>query len=77
MPSMLTTDCDNALIPTLDLLNLKSKNREVERPCAEKKLTTTERNTLLAIIGIMAKDGYRDDLSKPYPLAKEIQKAAD
>ncbi|SEQ22659.1 hypothetical protein [Nitrosomonas ureae] len=77
MPSMLTTDCDNALIPTLDLLNLKSKNRKIERSCVEKPLFTTERNSLLTIIGIMAKDGYGNDLSKPYSLAKEILKTAD
>ena len=32
---------------------------------------------MLTIIGLMAKDGYGNDLSKPYPLAKEIQEAAE
>lgn len=43
----------------------------------DKPLTTTERNTLLTIIGILAKKGYGFDLSKPYECAKEIQRDAD
>lgn len=36
-----------------------------------------ERNTLLTIIGVMAKDGYGHDLNRPYEAAKEIKEAAD
>lgn len=43
----------------------------------DKALATRERNTLLRIIGVMAKDGYGDDLSKPYSLAEIISKEAD
>lgn len=43
----------------------------------ERPLSTTERNSLLTIIGLIAKDGYGDDLSKPYLLAKEIKKTAE
>lgn len=68
----ISVDCNDALIPTEDLLNLSSKKVN-----SEKQLTTSERNTFLTIIGLMAKDGYKDDLKKPYPLAKEIQEAAD
>ena len=32
---------------------------------------------MLTIIGLMAKDGYRDDQTKPYALAKKIQIVAD
>jgi len=66
------TNCDHADIPAQDLLNLRSKKVELEKP-----LATTERNTLLTIIGLMAKDGYRDDLNKPYTLAADIRKAAE
>ncbi|WMJ09837.1 hypothetical protein [Nitrosomonas sp. sh817] len=66
------TNCDNADIPAQDLLNLRSKKVELEKP-----LATTERNTLLTIIGLMAKNGYGDDLSQPYQLAKKIQEAAE
>ncbi|SNX60623.1 hypothetical protein SAMN06296273_2089 [Nitrosomonas ureae] len=72
MPSMLTAECDNALIPAQDLLELRVKKSDLEKP-----LSTTERNSLLTIIGIMAKDGYRNDLIQPHALAKEIKKAAD
>ena len=70
---------ENALIPAQDLLDFRSKNKETEKSCtdSEKPLITTERNSLLTIIGLMAKNGYGNDLSKPYPLAKEIQKAAE
>lgn len=53
------------------------KITETEKKISEKPLLTNERNSLLTIIGLMAKDGYGNDLSKPYALAKEIQKAAD
>ena len=72
-------DTGEALIPTQDLLEFRSKSKETEklREDSEKPLSTTERNTLLTIIGVMAKDAYRDDLSQPYKFAKEIQKAAE
>lgn len=44
---------------------------------ADKPLSTTERNTLLTIIGVMAKKGYAADLSTPFVCAKEIQRDAD
>ncbi len=52
-----------------------SINGATER--ADKLLTTTERNTLLTILGIMARKGYGVDLSKPYECAKEIHRDAD
>lgn len=72
-------DTEEALIPTQDLLKFRSKNKETEKlgEDSEKPLATTERNSLLTIIGLMANDGYGNDLSKPYPLAKEIQEAAE
>jgi len=70
-------DTENALIPTLDLMELVSKNKEIYRLHADKPLSTTERNTLLTIIGLMAKDGYGDDLKKPFALAGEILKAGE
>lgn len=73
--SCITSNYDNALIPAEDLLNLSSAHKE--KPQTEKPLTTNERNSLLTIIGLMAKDGYRDDLSKPYSLASSIQSVAD
>lgn len=66
------TNCDNAEIPAKDLLELRVKKSDLEKP-----LSTTERNSLLTIIGIMAKDGYGGDLNKPYELAKEIHTAAE
>lgn len=44
---------------------------------AEKPISTTERKTLLTIIGIVVEKGYGRDLSKPYECATEIQKDAD
>lgn len=67
-----TSNCDNAVIPAKDLLKLMAKKGDIE-----KQFSTTERNTLLTIIGLMAKDGYRNDLNQPHALAKEIKKAAD
>lgn len=72
----ITVNTENALIPTLDLMDFVSKNKEINRLSADKPLSTMERNTLLTIIGLMAKDAYRDDLSKPYTLAGEILKTA-
>lgn len=66
-----TSNCDNAVIPAEDLLELRLKKPDLEKP-----LSTTERNSLLTIIGIMTKDGYGDNLNKPYEFAKEIQAAA-
>lgn len=77
MPSMLKVDCDNAVIPAEDQFNLSSKSSETARSCVEKPLSTTERNSLLTIIGVMANDGYRNNLSKPYEFAKEIEVAAE
>lgn len=68
----ITTNCDNAVIPAKDLLNLRPQKVDSKKP-----LTTNERNSFLTIIGLMAKDGYGNDLSKPYELAKEIQAAAE
>lgn len=65
------------VVRTEALRDFERKITETPEQGAEKPLSTTERNTLLTIIGTMAKDGYRDDLSKPYPLAKEIQEAAE
>lgn len=75
--SCITSNCDSAVIPAEDLLSFILKNKESERLRTEKKLSTKERNTLLTIIGLMAKDGYRDDQTKPYALAKKIQIVAD
>jgi hypothetical protein len=66
-----TSNCDKAVIPAKDLLELRIKKSDLEKP-----LSSTERNSLLTIIGIMAKDGYGNDLTKPYELAKEIHSAA-
>lgn len=72
-------DTEEALIPTQDLLDFRAKNKEIEKLAAdsEKPLSTKERNSLLIIIGLMAKDAYGDDLSKPYTLTKEIKAAAE
>ncbi len=67
----------DALIPTEDLLSCKTGNKKGNRVQAEKPLSTMERNTLLTIIGLMAKDGYRNDLSQPYLFAKELKKVAE
>ena len=67
-----TSNCDNEVIPAKDLLELRLKKPDLAKP-----LSTTERTSLLTLIGIMANDGYRDDLNKPYELAKEIQIAAE
>ena len=75
--SCITSNCDSAVIPAEDLLSFISKNKESERLRAEKKLSTRERNTLLTIIGLMAKGGYGDDLNHPYSLAKMILETAD
>lgn len=65
------------VVRTAALREFERKITETEEQVSEKPLSTTERNSLLTIIGLMAKDGYGDDLSKPYTLAKEIQKTAD
>jgi hypothetical protein len=65
------------VVRTEALRDFERKITETSEHGAERPLSTTERNTLLTIIGTMAKDGYGDDLSKQYPLAKEIQRAAD
>ncbi len=65
------------VIRTEALRNLERKAAEATEQGTEKKLSTTERNTLLTLIGVMAKDCYGNDLSKPYVTAKEIQKAAE
>ena len=57
--------------------DFERKLTETPKQDSGKPLSTTERNTLLTIIGIMAEDGYGNDLSKPYPLAKEILKAGE
>lgn len=67
----------HALIPTQDILSLNPSNQKNPRFLPEKLLNTTERNSFLTIIGLMAKNGYADDLSKPYSLAKEIVSAAE
>ncbi len=69
---------DSALVVRTDSLReFEQKITETPEEIIEKPLATTERNSLLTIIGLMAKDGYGNDLSKPYPLAKEIQQAAE
>lgn len=50
---------------------------KAQEQSAEKPLSTTERNSLLIFIGLIAKDDYKDDLNKPYTLANKILKAAD
>lgn len=65
------------VVRTAALREFERKITETEEQVSEKPLSTTERNSLLTIIGLMAKDGYRDDLSKPYSLAKELQKTAE
>lgn len=65
------------VVRTEALRDFERKITETPEQGAEKPFATTERNSLLTIIGLMAKDGYGNDLSKPYPLAKEIQEAAE
>jgi len=65
------------VVRTAALRDFERKLIETPKQDSEKPLTTTERNTLLTIICVMAKDGYGNDLSKPYPLAKEILKAGE
>jgi len=65
------------VVRTEALRDFERKITETPEQSVEKPLSTTERNSLLTIIGLMAKDGYGDDLSKPYSLAKEIRKAAE
>lgn len=65
------------VIRTEALRDFERKVTETPEQGVEKPISTTERNSLLTIIGLMAKDGYGNDLSKPYPLAKEIQEAAE
>lgn len=65
------------VVRTAALREFERKITETTEQVSEKPLSTTERNSLLTIIGLMAKDGYGNDLSKPYSLAKEIQKSAD
>jgi len=65
------------VVRTEALRKLEQKGTEAPEQGTEKTLSTTERNTLLTVIGVMAKDGYGYDLSKPYEAAKEIQKAAE
>jgi hypothetical protein len=61
------------VVRTAALREFERKATETPEQGAEKPLSTTERNSLLTIIGIMAKDGYGNDMSKPYEFAKEIQ----
>ncbi len=65
------------VVRTAALREFERKITETEEQVSEKPLSTTERNSLLTIIGLIVKDGYGDDLRKPYTLAKEIQKTAD
>jgi len=65
------------VIRTEALRNLERKAAEATEQGTEKKLSTTERNTLLKIIGVMSKKGYGHDLGKPYEAATEIQKDAE
>lgn len=65
------------VVRTEALRNFERKVTEAPEQATEKPLSTTERNTLLTIIGLMANDGYGNDLSKPYHLAKEIQQTAE
>lgn len=65
------------VVRTEALRDFERKVTETPEQGEEKPISTTERNSLLTIIGLMAKDGYGNDLSKPYPLAKEIQEAAE
>lgn len=65
------------VVRTEALRKLEQKGTEAPEQGTEKILSTTERNTLLTVIGVMAKDGYGYDLSKPYEAAKEIQNAAE
>lgn len=65
------------VVRTEALRDFERKVTETPEQSVEKPISTTERNSLLTIIGLMAKDGYGNDLTKPYQLAKEIQEAAE
>jgi hypothetical protein len=65
------------VVRTEALRNLEQKGIEAPEQGTEKTLSTTERNTLLKVIGVMAKKGYGHDLSKPYEAAGEIEKDAE
>lgn len=65
------------VVRTAALREFERKITETEEQISEKPLSTSERNSLLTIIGLMAKDGYGNDLSKPYSLAKEILESAE
>lgn len=67
-------------IPFSDLQKLLDQQQKITaltKKNIEKPLSTTERNTLLTIIGVMAKCGYGKELNKPYELAKEIKRDAE
>jgi hypothetical protein len=70
---------DSVLVVRTEALRyFERKLTETPELGSEKPLSTTERNSLLTIIGLMAKDGYGNDLSsKHYELAKEIQIAGE
>lgn len=65
------------VIRTESLRNFEQRASEETKKNSEEILTTTERNTLLTIIGVTVKNGYGHDLNKPYEAAKEIQKDAE
>jgi len=65
------------VVRTSALRNLERKAIEASEQGTEKILSTTERNTLLKIIGVMSEKGYGHDLGKPYEAAKDIQKDAE
>ena len=69
---------DSVLVVRTDALReFERKAPETAERGVEKTLSTTERNTLLLIIAMMAKDGYGNELNKPYEFATTMQKAAD
>lgn len=64
------------VVRTEALRNLEQWGTGAPEKDTEKILSTTERNTLLTIIGVMVKKGYGHDLNKAYKVAGEIEKDA-